>query len=668
MKQKNFIVLSLAFVCMLFVNEMNAQKFVENIDITDEKATIEFVDNPNMAYIMEIGGPGSYYWKKQILNEKELSLKALSESGKLMPNGQYTIQITPMFLMTPEERVTMREISQAGDEAALAAFRESKGIPLKVEFYNYSFHIQNGKFLNPDVQEEPMKTPGMAENKAEKHVGIYASLNEKLNYSQNFTGRAWDKTYKEMDQVILDDLIVDGSACIGQDCVNGESFGFDTVRLKENNLRIKAQDTSASASFPTNDWQITFNDSSNGGANKFSIDDIDGGRTPFTIEASAPSHSLYVDDGGRIGLGTSTPVVELHMPSGDTPTMRLEQDGTSGFTPQTWDVAGNETNFFIRDATNGSKLPFKIRPSAPTNSLFIDTDGDVGLGTASPSARLDVIGTTELNGTTEILATNLAAAADANQILAVDFNTTIPGVMFTQHNANNFGIAVNNSGGNNPNLSFYENGTFRGTMGYHVGGQYVGFNNAVFSASNFGFRLNADGSMSYHDSQSGDKLFEVTVGGILNNCGPINSSAFSCSSDRRFKENIHPLQNSLRKVMQMRGVTYDWNRADFPKRKFEEGTQFGFIAQEVEAIFPDLVRTNEDGYKAVEYNKVTPILVEALKEQQAIINAQQNEITVLQDQVAELANLKAQVAELAELVLKQTEEASEEASEVSEKK
>ena len=143
------------------------------------------------------------------------------------------------------------------------------------------------------------------------------------------------------DQQILDDLIVDGSMCVGLDCVNGESFGFDTIRLKENNLRIKFQDTSSSASFPTNDWQLTANDSSNGGANKFSIDDIDGGRTPFTVEAGAPSHSLYVDDGGRIGLGTSTPVVEMHVVNGDSPTMRLEQNGSSGFTPQTWDVAGN---------------------------------------------------------------------------------------------------------------------------------------------------------------------------------------------------------------------------------------------------------------------------------------------------------------------------------------
>jgi hypothetical protein len=205
------------------------------------------------------------------------------------------------------------------------------------------------------------------------------------------------------DQLILDDLIVDGSLCVGFDCVNGESFGFDTIRIKENNLRIKAQDTSSTASFPTNDWQITFNDTSNGGANKFSIDDIDGGRTPFTIEAGAPSHSLYVDDGGRIGFGTSTPVADLHVKSGNTPTLRLEQDGSSGFTPQTWDVAGNEANFFIRDATSGSTLPFRIFPGAPSNALTIEGTGDIGMGTTSPEQVLHVqrSGTNPVNALVE---------------------------------------------------------------------------------------------------------------------------------------------------------------------------------------------------------------------------------------------------------------------------
>jgi len=193
------------------------------------------------------------------------------------------------------------------------------------------------------------------------------------------------------DQLILDDLIVDGSICVGFDCVNGESFGFDTLRLKENNLRIRFQDTSNSSSFPTNDWQITVNDSTNGGANRFSIDDIDGGRTPFTLEAGAPSHSLYVDDEGLVGLGTNQPVREMHIKDSNIPTIRLEQDGSWGFSPQTWDVGGYEVKFFIRDETNDS-LPFQVVPGAPTNSIFVASSGRVGLGTELPVATLHVNG------------------------------------------------------------------------------------------------------------------------------------------------------------------------------------------------------------------------------------------------------------------------------------
>ncbi len=234
------------------------------------------------------------------------------------------------------------------------------------------------------------------------------------------------------DQVILDDLIVDGSTCVGQDCVNGESFGFDTIRLKENNLRIRAVDTSSTSSFPTNDWQITFNDSANGGANKFSIDDIDGGRTPFTIEAGAPSHSLYVDDGGRVGFGTSTPVVDLHVKSGNTPTLRLEQDGSSGFAPQTWDVAGNEAGFFIRDATNGSTLPFRIIPGASSQSLVIDDDDDIGMGAGTnPTASLHV---KRSDGTAKLLVEE-ASGTKADRVLFEVSNNGSAKVQLTNTNA-----------------------------------------------------------------------------------------------------------------------------------------------------------------------------------------------------------------------------------------
>ena len=192
------------------------------------------------------------------------------------------------------------------------------------------------------------------------------------------------------DQVFIDDLIVQSSACVGFDCANGENFGSDTFRLKENNLRIHFDDTSSSASFPNNDWRLTANDSTNGGGNYFAIEDATAGAIPFRIEAGADANALYVDDAGRIGVGTANPVVNTHIVEGNTPTLRLEQDGSSGFTPQTWDLAGNEANFFVRDVTNSSKLPLKIKPGAPTDSVFVAADGDIGLSTASPDAALHV--------------------------------------------------------------------------------------------------------------------------------------------------------------------------------------------------------------------------------------------------------------------------------------
>ncbi|MEP3890382.1 MAG: hypothetical protein ABJN69_07930 [Hellea sp.] len=193
-------------------------------------------------------------------------------------------------------------------------------------------------------------------------------------------------------QVFTTDVIVQGSLCVGFDCVNGESFGFDTLRLKENNLRIHFDDTSASASFPGNDWRIVANETSNGGANLFAVEDATAGRRPFTIEAGAPINTLYVEDDGDVGIKTSTPVVDLHIVEGNTPTMRLEQDGSDGFTPQTYDLAANESNFFIRDVTNGSKLFFRAKPNAPEDSIFIAASGHVGLGTDAPSEPLDVRG------------------------------------------------------------------------------------------------------------------------------------------------------------------------------------------------------------------------------------------------------------------------------------
>jgi hypothetical protein len=194
---------------------------------------------------------------------------------------------------------------------------------------------------------------------------------------------------RTQDVLHYDDVIITGSLCVGFDCINGESFGYCTIKLKENNLQLCFEDTSI-GTFPTNDWKIQINDSTSGGASYFTLWDTDGGRRPFTIEAGAPAHSLYVEDYGRVGLGTSIPYVELHIVDGDSPTIRLDQDGSSGWTAQSWDLCGNETNFFVRDVTNGSKLCFRIQPNTPSNTLCMRSTGYVGIGTWSPAYKLEV--------------------------------------------------------------------------------------------------------------------------------------------------------------------------------------------------------------------------------------------------------------------------------------
>ncbi len=220
------------------------------------------------------------------------------------------------------------------------------------------------------------------------------------------------------DQLISGDLVVHNSLCVGFDCVNPETFGSDTIKLKENNLRIKFEDTSV-GTFPSTDWQLTANDSASGGQNKFSIEDITAARVPFTVEGSSPTNSIYVDSSGRVGFRTATPVLDLHVATGNTPGLRLEQTSASGFSAQSWDVAGNETNFFIRDVTNGSKLPFRIRPNAPSSSIDISATGNVGIGTTSPTASLHVRRT---NGTAKVSVTEASGTTDFREMITMSNN------------------------------------------------------------------------------------------------------------------------------------------------------------------------------------------------------------------------------------------------------
>jgi len=103
--------------------------------------------------------------------------------------------------------------------------------------------------------------------------------------------------------------------------------------------------------------------------------------------------------------------------------------------------------------------------------------------------------------------------------------------------------------------------------------------------------------------------------------GLLTSTDYNSSSDKRLKRNIKTVENAVETITALRGVTFDW----------KEGSTkgIGLIAQEVEKIIPEVVNTDEDGYKGIKYTNIIGILVEAIKEQQEQINNLKKQIEKL---------------------------------------
>jgi hypothetical protein len=87
------------------------------------------------------------------------------------------------------------------------------------------------------------------------------------------------------------------------------------------------------------------------------------------------------------------------------------------------------------------------------------------------------------------------------------------------------------------------------------------------------------------------------------------------TSDLRLKQNVLPIDNALEKLQKITGVMFDWKEG----HELDRQRDTGLIAQEVEAVLPEVVVTRDNGYKAVRYDKIVGLLVEAIKEQQKLI-------------------------------------------------
>jgi hypothetical protein len=146
---------------------------------------------------------------------------------------------------------------------------------------------------------------------------------------------------------------------------------------------------------------------------------------------------------------------------------------------------------------------------------------------------------------------------------------------------------------------------------------------------------------------SSDKLFLANGANILgvgvspsytlDVNGNAHATSFPTSSDLRFKKNIKPIENALQKIMKLRGVTYEWNEfINNIRDGYTLNTPvIGFIAQEIEQVLPELVNTwklSDDcpDARSLDYPRITAVLTEAIKEQQAQINELKSRVSALE--------------------------------------
>ena len=288
---------------------------------------------------------------------------------------------------------------------------------------------------------------------------------------------------------------------------------------------------------------------------------------------------------GEIHSGLASDVGTLGLISG---VVGRVTETTSG----RWDMSSGVTGISSAEAMN-----------TEGGGVVDGTYGVVSIGNAYVKGNLNVTGTltaTVPTATTATTATNVTVT-DTSTENNTKYITMVDGFSGAQGIESDQGLLYHNLTGflsNNGGASF--------------GGGYG-------DSTNGGLTIDLSGNLSMDGN--------LVVGGYIRASG--NITAYY-SSDINLKDNIRPIENALFKVKQLKGIEFDWNdKAGEVER--EKGHDVGLIAQEVEKVLPEIVQTREDGIKAIQYDKVTTLLVQAIKEQQELIEELQEKVERLEN-------------------------------------
>ena len=288
---------------------------------------------------------------------------------------------------------------------------------------------------------------------------------------------------------------------------------------------------------------------------------------------------MTITSGGSVGIGTTSPSSLLHVSGSGGRLVRIE--GPSNQDNYLSIFSGGIEMFLDADTTNSSGIVGTqsnhnlILRTNGTNKVWVTTGGNVGIGSTSPVARLDIISSTA--------------------------STTAPTLYLNQNSQFGHISALDAF------HSLILRGIPAGTTGYDVtAGDQMSF-------------VEYGGDFRFYQKASAAPVLQGRLNvGTFTVTGDV--IAYGSPSDITLKTNIKPLEGALEKIMKLKGVSFTWKEDTDANKMTGIKDDIGFIAQEVQEVLPDLVRKNDNGLLSLRDKGITALLVEAIKEQQQQID------------------------------------------------
>jgi Chaperone of endosialidase len=345
--------------------------------------------------------------------------------------------------------------------------------------------------------------------------------------------------------------------------------------------------------------------------------------TEVGLGTTTPGYKLDILHGGGTGLNVqssaSFSVLDIDAFSGDA-AIRFAKNGVNQ-----WNLRNNPANDNLQIfELGGGGERFQIQ----------NTTGNLGLNDANPTEKLSIVGRIKMDdpskGLGKVLTSDANGVGTWQTVGAAASGWTSTGSNLHNTSLGNVGIGTASPNGQlqlsnslvnrkivlyeavNNDHQFYGMGIDGNTLRYQV---YTPFASHVF--------------YSAINGTSSKELLRITGNGNVTAAGVINFS-----SDIRLKKDIVAIENVIPKLALLRGYNYNWIDLTSSNKR-----QIGLLAQEVEKVYPELVETDDKGYKSVNYIGLIPVLLEGIKDLQVQLDAKNADINQLKSEFIEYKKL-----------------------------